>query len=140
MQLFCKKHLTNSARYDILEISTRGARKRVAKKPPFLAVLVYSLSSCVLCTLCRSNRFCLFTPLSPTYKAVGVVHICYTHKGATMRESCLHRLGLTYSTCEFRSSRLPYLNSEIIITPQEDDVKHFFKNFFGCPTPHRGRA
>ena len=39
-----------------------------------------------LTTECLSIfTFCLFTPPSPTYKAVGVVHIYYSHNGATMR-------------------------------------------------------
>ena len=113
------------------KFDARPSRARRQKKKPvftgFSHILFAHFLGCSLRT--ALNGKCLFAPPSPTYKAVGVVHIYYTHKGATMRESCLRRLGLTYSTCEFRSSRLPYLNSEIIITSQEDDVKHFLKIF-----------
>ena len=62
-----------------------------------------------------------------------LVHIYYTHNGATVRERCLCRLGLIQSTCDPTHLWLPHLISVIIIPYSVDFVNTFlifFKNFW----------
>ena len=89
---------------------------------------------CLIATVFRAYDInyliCLFTLPSWTCKAVHLVHIYKAHNRATMRQSCLYRLGLMRSTCDHPFPlRLPYLNSEFIITYTFVFVNYFFKLF-----------
>lgn len=74
--------------------------------------------------------FCLFTPPSPTYKAVGVVHIYYSRKGATAREGCLCRSGLTRQLCDFGAFRCPSSTLQTYYIIHFYACQYFFKIFF----------
>lgn len=65
-------------------------------------------------------------PTSIQYLAGPLVHICNARMVTATRESCLWRSGLTSSTCEFRASRLPFLNSVLSISYLMRFVNYIF--------------